>query len=140
MTVEYAQRSHQPVPVGALHRGDQIELYGHRVEVLDLAGHPDFAAASRVLIRRVPRGVPVWTLLNDEQRLAGLHLPRRVAARCAQCRQPSTVELDLALGHPERFVCERCRNPVTSPTMLLPQVPQAPGDGRPLRQANVIRA
>jgi hypothetical protein len=118
MTPPTPRPGRQAVPAGLLHRGDHVELHERVVEVLDLAGHPDFPHTCRLLIRAVPHGIPVWTMLPDDQRLTGLHLPRRVQARCGICRCSTTAMVDLAIGVPRRFACARC----TSPTTVLPQV------------------
>ncbi|MGI5151372.1 hypothetical protein ACQEVC_34250 [Plantactinospora sp. CA-294935] len=119
MTVETTKRSGLPIRVDELRRGDHVVFLAHVVEVLDVARHPDFDTALQVMLRRVPEGKPVSTLLAMGHLVMGMHLPRRVRMRCHLCGRPMLVDVDVALGSPRRALCTPCSVPVVGQTVLM---------------------
>jgi len=111
-----------PIRVDELRRRDHVVFLGNVVEILDVHGHPDFATALQVMVRRMPEGKPASALLPKGHMVIGLYLPRLVPMHCAVCIGAVTVEADLALGTPRQATCRRCASPLLEGTVLMPPV------------------
>lgn len=122
MTVESTSRMGLPIRVDELRRRDHVVFLGNVVEILDVHGHPDFATALQVMVRRMPEGKPASALLPKGHMVIGLYLPRLVPMHCAVCIGAVTVEADLALGTPRQATCRRCASPLLEGTVLMPPV------------------
>jgi hypothetical protein len=122
MTVERTSRSGLPIRVDELRRRDQVVFLGHVVEVLDVAGHPDFEGALQVMLRRLPEGKPAATLLPMGHQVIGMYLPRPYRLSCRVCGRTTVVDADLALGTPRQALCRRCSAPLVEGTVLMPAV------------------